>query len=77
KAHDLSGRLALVIGMPIFVMDNIAVEIGISNGSSGTLISLEYEVRNGKRYASSAQVELPSYTSMDLKSPFPHRVTIL
>ncbi|KAJ7589177.1 hypothetical protein C8J56DRAFT_729274, partial [Mycena floridula] len=56
------GRLALVIGMPIFVMDNIAVEIGISNGSSGTLISLEYEVRNGKRYASSAQVELPAYT---------------
>ncbi|KAJ7575264.1 hypothetical protein C8J56DRAFT_745644, partial [Mycena floridula] len=77
KAHDLSGRLALVIGMPIFVMDNIAVEIGISNGSSGTLISLEYEVRNGKRYASSAQVELLSYTSMDPMSPFPHQVTIL
>jgi hypothetical protein len=42
--EDLSGRLALVIGMPIFVVDNMVVELGVSNGSGGTLVSVEYEV---------------------------------
>ncbi|KAJ7467137.1 hypothetical protein FB451DRAFT_1484355 [Mycena latifolia] len=73
-ACDLSGRLALVIGMPIFVVDNIAVELGLANGSGGTLINLEFEIREGRRYAIAAEVEIPLYTSSDLKAKFPHRI---
>ncbi|KAJ7597968.1 hypothetical protein C8J56DRAFT_750841, partial [Mycena floridula] len=76
EAHDLSGRLALVIVMPIFIVENLAVELGVSNGSGGTLVGVEYEVRNGKRYAISAQVDLPLYTSSDPRAKFPHRLTI-
>ncbi|KAJ7572017.1 hypothetical protein C8J56DRAFT_752151, partial [Mycena floridula] len=75
-AHDLCGRLALVIGMPIMVVDNIAVELGVSNGSEGRLINISYEVRRGKRYAISAEIELKHYTTLDLNAPFPHRLTI-
>ncbi|KAJ7654059.1 hypothetical protein DFH06DRAFT_993846 [Mycena polygramma] len=62
--------------MPIFVVDNIAVELGVSNGSGGTLINVEYEVRHGRRYAISAEVDLPLYTSSDPNAQYPHRLTI-
>ncbi|KAJ7180909.1 hypothetical protein C8R46DRAFT_846742, partial [Mycena filopes] len=75
-AEDLSGRLALVIGMPIFIVENIAVELGVSNGSGGTLIGVEYEVEAGHRYAISAEVDLPLYTSEDPAAEFPHRLRI-
>lgn len=75
-AHDLSGRLPLVIGMPIFVVDNIAVELGIANGSGGTLINIDFERREGRRYAISAEVEIPLYTSSDPNAIFPHRVVL-
>ncbi|KAJ7061708.1 hypothetical protein C8F01DRAFT_946580, partial [Mycena amicta] len=75
-AQDLSGRLPLVIGMPIFVVHNMAVELGISNGSSGTLVGINYEIRDGRRYAISAEVDLPSYTSQDPTSVHPHRITL-
>ncbi|KAJ7745329.1 hypothetical protein B0H16DRAFT_1273452, partial [Mycena metata] len=75
-AEDLSGRLALVIGMPIFVVDNIAVELGISNGSGGTLVIGLSPVRKGRRYAISAEVDLPLYTSPDPETDFRHRLVI-
>ncbi|KAJ7147797.1 hypothetical protein C8R43DRAFT_889418 [Mycena crocata] len=75
-AQDLSGRLPLVIGMPIFIVDNMAVELGISNGSGGTLVNLGYEIREGKHYAIWAEVDLPLYTSPDPNTIFPHRVTV-
>ncbi|KAJ7711763.1 hypothetical protein B0H16DRAFT_1273909, partial [Mycena metata] len=75
-ANDLSGRLPLAIGMPVFVVDNIAVELGIANGSGGTLINIDFEIRNGRRYAISAEVELPLYTSSDPNAIFPHRVVL-
>ncbi|KAJ7164354.1 hypothetical protein C8R46DRAFT_864570, partial [Mycena filopes] len=75
-AEDLSGRLGLVIGMPVFVVENLAVELGISNGSGGTLVNIEYEIQNGRRYAISAEVDLPLYTSLDPAAQFPHRLVI-
>ncbi|KAJ7122518.1 hypothetical protein C8R43DRAFT_899832 [Mycena crocata] len=78
KSHalDLSGRLALVIGMPVFIVNNIAVELGLANGSGGILINLEYEVREGRRYGISAEVDLPLYTSPDPEAEFPHRIVL-
>ncbi|KAJ6561394.1 hypothetical protein DFH09DRAFT_981479, partial [Mycena vulgaris] len=73
-AQDLSGRLALVIGMPVFVVDNIAVELGLANGSGGTLVNMDFEIRDGRRYAISAEVEIPLYTSSDPNAEFPHRI---
>ncbi|KAJ7574196.1 hypothetical protein C8J56DRAFT_728054, partial [Mycena floridula] len=73
---DLSGRLGLVFGMPIYVIDNIAVELGISKGSGGTLVSIEYKVHQGRRYAISAKVDLLLYTSSDPEAESPHRVTL-
>ncbi|KAJ6490800.1 hypothetical protein C8R47DRAFT_945414, partial [Mycena vitilis] len=78
KAHadDLSGRLPLVIGMPVFIVDNIAVELGVSNGSGGTLVNIDYVIRDGRRYAISAEVDLPLYTSLDPTAENPHRLVI-
>ncbi|KAJ7615135.1 hypothetical protein DFH06DRAFT_965687, partial [Mycena polygramma] len=78
KAHadDLSGRLPLVIGMPVFIVDNIAVELGVSNGSGGTLVNIDYVIRDGRRYAISAEVDLPLYTSLDPNAENPHRLVI-
>ena len=76
NGKDLSGRLPLLIGMPIFVVDNIAVELGISKGSGGTLINLRYEIRNGRRYAISVDVDIPAYTSSDPSADYPHRLTL-
>lgn len=75
-ATDLSGRLPLIIGMPVYLVDNFAVELGISKGSGGTLISVKYELKGNKRYAISAVIDLPSYTSSDPDAPYPHRLTV-
>ncbi|KAJ6498550.1 hypothetical protein C8R47DRAFT_930038, partial [Mycena vitilis] len=75
-AKDLSGRLPLVIGMPIFLVDNIAVELGLANGSGGTLINIDFEIRDGRRYAISAEVDIPLYTSSDPTATFPHRIIL-
>lgn len=76
KAKDLSGRLPLVIGMPIFIVDNITVELGVSKGSGGKLVGVKYDVRNGRRYAISVDVDVPAYTSSDLTAEHPHRLTL-
>ncbi|KAJ6472603.1 hypothetical protein C8R45DRAFT_792824, partial [Mycena sanguinolenta] len=75
-ANDLSGRLPLVIGMPVLVTENLAVELGISNGSSGILVGVEFETRNDRRYAISAELDLTLYTSLDPNATHPHRVRI-
>jgi hypothetical protein len=62
--------------MPVFVVENLAVSLRVSNGSRGTLVNVTYELRGGKRYALSADVDLPDYTSSDPSSPHPHRLTI-
>ena len=62
-AGDLAGRLPLVIGQPIFLVNNLATELGIANGSGGTLVDIKYEVRSGRRYLINAVVDLPSYNA--------------
>ena len=76
NAHDLSGRLPLAIGMPIIIVDNIAVELGISNGSRGTIRGIKYFTRNARRYVVSIDVDLPGYTNPDIEAENPHRVSI-
>ncbi|KAF9069373.1 hypothetical protein BDP27DRAFT_1186041, partial [Rhodocollybia butyracea] len=76
NANYFSGCLPLVIGMPVFVVENVAVEIGIANGSRGTLVSVQYEVHKGHRYAITAEVDIPSYKPLKPSTEHPHRVTI-
>ncbi|THU89502.1 hypothetical protein K435DRAFT_677829 [Dendrothele bispora CBS 962.96] len=64
-AQDLSGRLGLVIGMPVIIVDNIAVELNVSNGSRGTLVGITYYTVNGRRFAVTADIKLPNYINPD------------
>ncbi|THU91859.1 hypothetical protein K435DRAFT_583082, partial [Dendrothele bispora CBS 962.96] len=75
-AHDLTGRLALVVGMPVIIVDNVAVELGISNGTRGKLVGITYHVSDNRRYAVSADVHLPSFVSPDPDALDPHVVTL-
>ncbi|THU79552.1 hypothetical protein K435DRAFT_605365, partial [Dendrothele bispora CBS 962.96] len=75
-ARDLSGRLGLVVGMPVIVVDNVAVELGISNGSRGTLVGIKYATVRERRYALSADVRLPNYFNSSSGHDDPHVVTI-
>lgn len=61
QAEDLAGRLGLAIGMPIIVTDNVLVKGGISNGSRGTLVGIEYYVQEGRRHATTVTVEIRDY----------------
>ncbi|KAF9013777.1 hypothetical protein BDZ89DRAFT_935225, partial [Hymenopellis radicata] len=76
NASDLSGRLPLVVGMPVTMVDNKAVELGLCNGASGKLISINYAVRNHRRYAISAEVDFPSYSNPDPNASHPHRAVV-
>lgn len=60
----------------MIIVENIAVELGISNGSHGTLVGINYSVRNGHRVAVSADVELPNYSNPDSDAQNPHLVTL-
>jgi hypothetical protein len=62
--------------MAVFCTENLATELGISNGSPGTLVSIKYEEIEGRRYPISAQVDFRAYTNRDSNSPHPHRVTL-
>ncbi|KAJ7092457.1 hypothetical protein B0H15DRAFT_761737, partial [Mycena belliarum] len=65
-----------VPGMPVFCTENIATELGISNGSPGTLVSVIFEEINGRRYPISAAVEFRAYKNSNPNAPHPHRVTL-
>ena len=60
-AGDLSGRLSLIPGMPVFLTENIATELGLSNLSERILVSVKYQVCDYKHYAISAEVDFESY----------------
>jgi hypothetical protein len=75
-AQDLSGRLPLAIGIPVFVVDNMAVELGLANGSGGVLVNINYELRENRRYAISAEVDIPTYTAPHPDAEFPHRILL-
>ncbi|KAJ7203934.1 hypothetical protein C8J57DRAFT_966754, partial [Mycena rebaudengoi] len=76
EANDLGGKVPYVPGMPVFCTENIATELGISNGSPGTLISVIYEEIETRRYAISAEVDFRAYKNSDPNAPHPHRVTL-
>ncbi|KAJ7101721.1 hypothetical protein C8R44DRAFT_543196, partial [Mycena epipterygia] len=76
EANDLGGKVPFVPGMPVFCTENIATELGISNGSPGTLISIVYEEVEGRRYAISADVDFKAYKNSNPNALHPHRVTL-
>jgi hypothetical protein len=77
---DLGGRLPLIPGMPVFLVKNLATELGLSNGSPGTLVSVKYTTQSNHqttwRYAISVEVDFPSYTNSKAMGHCPHRVTL-
>ncbi|KAE8243843.1 hypothetical protein A4X13_0g6923 [Tilletia indica] len=75
-ASDLHGRLPLLIGMPVFCTENIATELGISNGSEGRVAKISYFEKDGRRFLISADVDFPAYRNSDASAPFPHRVVL-
>ncbi|KAE8218468.1 hypothetical protein CF319_g7667 [Tilletia indica] len=77
KAGDLSGRLPLLMGMPVFCTENIATELGISNGSEGVVAGVSYSTSTGRRIAISADVDFPAYQNPDRAADFPHRVVLV
>ncbi|KAJ3804914.1 hypothetical protein F5876DRAFT_10838, partial [Lentinula aff. lateritia] len=68
-AQDLGGKVPYIPGMPVFGTENIATELGLSNGSLGTLVSLTYEIHENRRYAVSATVDFPGYKGKDRMHP--------
>ncbi|THU81793.1 hypothetical protein K435DRAFT_595921, partial [Dendrothele bispora CBS 962.96] len=75
-AQDLSGRLALAIGMPVIIVENIAVELNISNGTRGTLVGVTYYTKGGRRYAVAADVRIPKFKNPDPAAMAPDVVTL-
>jgi hypothetical protein len=76
EANDLGGKVPYVPGMAVFCTENIATELGISNGSPGTLVSLVYEEIGGCRYAIFADVDFKGYRKTDHDTPHPQRVNL-
>ncbi|KAJ7441986.1 hypothetical protein FB451DRAFT_981501, partial [Mycena latifolia] len=75
-AKDLGGKVPYVQGIPVFCTENIATELGISNGSPGTLVTIVYEELEGHSYAISAEVDFKAYKNKDPSAPYPHRVML-
>ncbi|KAF5326514.1 hypothetical protein D9611_000713 [Ephemerocybe angulata] len=58
------GRVPLVVGMPVMVMQNFDVEGGIVNGTTGTLKRVRYRLDDdGLRHAISCVVDSPAITA--------------
>jgi hypothetical protein len=74
-AHQMP-EVPYLPGMAVFCTENLATELGISNGSPGTLVSIVYEEIDGRRYAISAEVDFKAYKSSDPDAPYPHRVIL-
>jgi hypothetical protein len=62
--------------MPVFCTENIATELGLSNGSPGVIVSVVFEEISGRRYAISADVDFEAYRKSSPDAPNPHRVTL-
>ncbi|KAJ6510847.1 hypothetical protein C8R45DRAFT_793072, partial [Mycena sanguinolenta] len=73
-AKDLPGRVPYLTGMPVFCTDNIATELGLSKGSMGTIVSVKYVERGGRRYAISAEVDFLGFKGED--EEYPNRVLL-
>ena len=62
--------------MAVFCTENLATELGISNGSPGTLVSIIYEDIHSRRYAISADIDFRAYKNNDPNAQYPHRITL-
>ncbi|KAJ7635227.1 hypothetical protein FB45DRAFT_708136, partial [Roridomyces roridus] len=71
---NLPGRAIYVPGMPVFCTENIATELGISKGGRGTLVSVKYTEKEGRRYAVSAEADFPGYKGDN--PDHPHRLLL-
>lgn len=60
--------------MPVFLTENLAPELGLSNGAEGKVVSLKYIVYDGRHYAVSVYVDFQTYNN--LASINPHQVTL-
>ncbi|KAL0057239.1 hypothetical protein AAF712_016126, partial [Marasmius tenuissimus] len=76
EADDLGGQMPYTPSMPVFCMENIATELGISNGSPGTLVPITYDEIEGRRYAISAEADFKAYVNCDLKACHPNWVIL-
>ncbi|KIK63407.1 hypothetical protein GYMLUDRAFT_102987, partial [Collybiopsis luxurians FD-317 M1] len=76
NANDLSGKLALAIGMPVIVVDNVTVELKISNGSRGTLAGVKYFRRFGRRIAIAVDIDLLNYDNPNQNTERRHRIQL-
>jgi ATP-dependent DNA helicase PIF1 len=75
-ANDLGGKVPYMPGMSVFCTENIATELGLSNGSPGVIVSIVFEEIGGRRYAISADVDFEAYRKSAPNAPHPHRVTL-
>ncbi|KAJ6487966.1 hypothetical protein C8R45DRAFT_794766, partial [Mycena sanguinolenta] len=73
-AKDLPGRVPYLTGMAVFCTENIATELGLSKGSMGTIVSIRYLERGGRRYAISAEVDFAGFRGDN--EEFPNRVLL-
>ena len=43
RTNGLPGELPLYVGMPIFLTDNVATELGLTNGTTGVVKSIQFD----------------------------------
>lgn len=70
KTNQRLGRIPMVIGMPVMIMQNFDVPSGVVNGCKGTLTKIRYRIDNdGRRHAISCVIRAPQ-TSFQTPLPF-------
>jgi hypothetical protein len=69
NVRDLPGRVPYLTGMPVFCTENMATELGLSKGCMGTIVSIRYVERDGRRYAVSAEVDFPGFKGDNEEHP--------
>ena len=87
KTHGLPRELPLYVGMPVFLTDNIATELGLTNGTTGVVKSIQFhcdeEVSGGtgfnhlERIPDCIIVELDDITMSPLNGLRPNHIPIL
>ncbi|KAI6004791.1 hypothetical protein EDD15DRAFT_2191566 [Pisolithus albus] len=61
-SNELQGLLPLIPGMPVMIMENLAIGSKIINSARGTLRDVIYSVKDDQKIAQCAYVLLPSST---------------
>ncbi|KAF9063877.1 hypothetical protein BDP27DRAFT_1231363, partial [Rhodocollybia butyracea] len=70
KTNHRLGRIPMVIGMPVMIMQNFDVPSGVVNGCKGTLSKIRYRLdSDGCQHAISCVVRAP-HTNSGVALPF-------